>query len=97
MLRRFLAAGSIIGAVVPAALWARHLVTQELFGALEVLLWPPSILLMALEGSPGAAWTWAVVAASVLLNMLWYVVLAFVIYLGYSLTSRLLADPRAEP
>lgn len=96
-LRGFLAGGALVGAMVPAVLWARYAVTQELFGTLESLLWPPSILLMALENSPGPARTWGVIAASVLLNILWYVALAGVIYMAYRLINKVLVVSRAEP
>jgi hypothetical protein len=97
MLKRFLIAGAALGLLVPAALWARTTLTGQLFGLLEVSLWPPSILLMATENSEGGPTVWLVMALAVLLNVLWYTLIAGIVYAGFSLVRRVVPPHRAEP
>jgi hypothetical protein len=96
MLRRFLVTGAVAGFLLPLILLVRWKLTGQIFGLLEVWLWPSSILLMAITGALDAS-AWLLLAFTVLLNVLVYVLLAAIVYAAIHLFGRWLPVHRAEP
>lgn len=84
MFRRFASVGALIGLLIPGVLLLKIYVTREAFGAFEVLLWPSSLSLLANEQyADGNPMIWVNMAESVLVNIVWYVVLAIIAYACY--------------
>ena len=81
MFRRFAAIGALLGLVIPGVLLLKVRITNNAFGIYEVLLWPSSLGLMANEQyKDGDPMIWFNMAESVLINVVWYVVLAAIAY-----------------
>jgi hypothetical protein len=88
MYKRFFLTGAIVGLIIPAVLLAWAKITGALFGLVQVLVWPSSIILMATERPDVAPFDWLYLAASIALNCLWYALIATVFYLIYVFGAR---------
>lgn len=81
MFKKFVGIGALVGLLVPGLVLLKFSMTNELAGMFEFLLWPSSIFLMANEQySDGDPQIWVNVAISVLVNVVWYIVLASFAY-----------------
>lgn len=81
MFKKFVGAGVLLGLLIPCLVFLKVSVTKELAGMYEFLLWPSSIVLMANEQyGEGDPMIWVNWAISVLANVVWYTILASLVY-----------------
>jgi hypothetical protein len=81
MFMRFAFIGATFGFIIPIILLLKVQVTGEAFGVIEVLAWPSSFSLMANEAyQDGDPMIWFNMAVSILINMVWYIALASIIF-----------------
>lgn len=78
--RRVVLLAAALGVVVPILLLVASRLLDFMFGAKEVAIWPSSIMLMANDGHEGTLAAYGVVAISIAINMIWYVLLGSVVW-----------------
>lgn len=74
--------GALGGVAVAIGLYGKYIATDQLFGELELMLWPSSILLMATDNAPILD-TSIIVVVSLAGNALLYGLGAMVIAVGF--------------
>lgn len=81
MFKKFIFFGGLTGLLIPGLILLYVSATNETAGVYAFLLWPSSITLMANEQySEGDPMIWINLALAVIVNVVWYTVLAGIAY-----------------
>ncbi len=64
--------GSLVGGAIPLLVWVGYMFFGYMAGPETVMLWPSSIVLLGLEGSPSLSFSVAIWFASAFVNVALY-------------------------
>ena len=72
MMKRGAFIGSLVGGAIPLIVWVAYMFFEYIAGPETVVVWPSSIVLLGLEGSPNISFSVAIWFVSALINVALY-------------------------